>query len=76
MPLIPQVSYDVKEARALYEVVKSQDKGGAAGIDQAERALGRLEHEGESVDGPSHPYDDPRSFVRPYLPDDHPETSD
>ena len=44
VPLIPHVADDVQEARALYEVVKSQDKGGAAGIVQAERALGRLEH--------------------------------
>ena len=44
VPLIPHVADEVQEARALYEVVKSQDKGGAAGIVQAERALGRLEH--------------------------------
>ena len=44
---IPHVAKDVQEARALYEVVKAQGRGGAAGIVQGERALARLEHGGE-----------------------------
>jgi succinate dehydrogenase / fumarate reductase, iron-sulfur subunit len=47
VPLVPHVAKSVHEARALYEVVKAQDRGGAAGIVQTERALGRLEHDGE-----------------------------
>ena len=75
-PFPPHVAADVNESRALYDLVKTQGRDGAAGIVQGERALMHLAHEGESVDGPSHPYDDPRSFVRPYLPDDDPESSD
>ena len=41
------VAENVQEARALFEVVKAQDRDGAAGIVQAERALARLEHGGE-----------------------------
>ena len=47
VPLIPHVAKEVQEARALYEVVKAQGRGGAAGIVQGERALARLEHGGE-----------------------------
>ena len=47
LPLIPHVAEHVQEARALFEVVKAQDRDGAAGIVQAERALARLEHGGE-----------------------------
>ena len=47
LPLIPHVAENVQEARALYEVVKAQDRDGAAGIVQGERALARLEHGGE-----------------------------
>ena len=47
VPLIPHVAKDVQEARALYELVKAQGRGGAAGIVQGERALARLEHGGE-----------------------------
>jgi succinate dehydrogenase / fumarate reductase iron-sulfur subunit len=52
VPLIPHVADDVQEARALYDVVKAQDRGGAAGIVQAERALARLEHGGEHEEAP------------------------
>jgi succinate dehydrogenase / fumarate reductase iron-sulfur subunit len=44
VPVVPHVAENVQEARALYDVVKAQDRTGAAGIVQAERALGRLEH--------------------------------
>ena len=47
VPLIPHVADGVQEARALFEVVKSQGRDGAAGIVQGERALARLEHGGE-----------------------------
>ena len=47
VPLIPHVAKNVQESRALYEVVKAQGRGGAAGIVQGERALARLEHGGE-----------------------------
>jgi len=72
-PFPPHVAADVGESRALFDLVKTQGRDGAAGIVQGEKALLHLSHEGESVDGPSHPYDDPRSFVRPYLPDDEPD---
>jgi hypothetical protein len=54
-PFPPHVAADVKEARALYNLVKSQGRGGAAGIVQGERALGRiefLEEEGARANAP------------------------
>jgi succinate dehydrogenase / fumarate reductase iron-sulfur subunit len=69
-PFPPHVAADVGESRALFDLVKTQGRDGAAGIVQGEKALRHLEHEGETVDGPTHPYDDPRSFPKPYLPDD------
>jgi len=39
----PHVAADVKEARALYNLVKEQGKDGAAGIVQGEKALERIE---------------------------------
>ena len=50
VPLVPHVAKSVQEARALYEIVKAQDRNGAAGIVQTERALARLEqHEEEEA---------------------------
>ena len=46
-PFPPHVAEGVKEARALYDIVKHQDRQGALGIVQGERALSRLEHETE-----------------------------
>jgi succinate dehydrogenase / fumarate reductase iron-sulfur subunit len=43
-PFPPHVAADVKQARALYDLVKSQGRDGAAGIVQGERALARIEH--------------------------------
>jgi succinate dehydrogenase / fumarate reductase iron-sulfur subunit len=43
LPVPPHVAEDVNEARALYEVVKQQDRDGALGIVQGEKALGRIE---------------------------------
>jgi succinate dehydrogenase / fumarate reductase iron-sulfur subunit len=42
-PVPPHVAKDVQEARALLEVVRSQDRRGAAGHVQGERALARIE---------------------------------
>jgi succinate dehydrogenase / fumarate reductase iron-sulfur subunit len=47
IPFPPHVAADVKEARALYNLVKSQGRDGAAGIVQGERALSRIEHTDE-----------------------------
>jgi succinate dehydrogenase / fumarate reductase iron-sulfur subunit len=44
LPVPPHVAENVKEARALYNIVKEQDRDGAAGIIQTERALARIEH--------------------------------
>ena len=73
-PFPPHVAADVDESRALFNLVKDQGRDGAAGIVQGEKALQHLAHHGESVDGPSHPYDDPRSFPKPYLPEEEPVT--
>jgi succinate dehydrogenase / fumarate reductase, iron-sulfur subunit len=43
-PFPPHVAENVGEARALYNLVKEQDRDGAAGIVQGERALARIEH--------------------------------
>jgi hypothetical protein len=43
-PFPPHVAPDVKEARRLYNVVKTQGRDGYLGIVQGERALRRLEH--------------------------------
>jgi hypothetical protein len=44
VPLVPHVAEGVKESRALYDLVKQQDRQGAQGIVQGERALSRIEH--------------------------------
>jgi succinate dehydrogenase / fumarate reductase iron-sulfur subunit len=44
LPIPPHVAADVKEARALREIVRSQGRDGAAGHVQGERALARIEH--------------------------------
>jgi heterodisulfide reductase subunit C len=44
-PVPPHVAKDVGEARALYDIVKTQERQGAAGIVQGEKALERLEFE-------------------------------
>jgi succinate dehydrogenase / fumarate reductase iron-sulfur subunit len=43
LPFPPHVADEVKEARALYNLVKEQGRDGAAGIVQGERALARIE---------------------------------
>ena len=54
------------EARALYDLVKEQDREGALGIVQGEHALERLEFE-QSGDAGRDPYGE-GSFPQPYLP--------
>jgi succinate dehydrogenase / fumarate reductase iron-sulfur subunit len=47
-PIPPHVAERVKEARALYSLVKAQGRDGALGIVQGEHALGRIEFAEES----------------------------
>jgi hypothetical protein len=49
-PFPPHVAKDVGQARALYDLVKSQGVDGALGIVQGEHALGRIEFEHESAE--------------------------
>jgi succinate dehydrogenase / fumarate reductase iron-sulfur subunit len=42
-PVPPHVAKDVSQSRALYDIVKAQDRNGALGIVQGEHALGRIE---------------------------------
>jgi succinate dehydrogenase / fumarate reductase iron-sulfur subunit len=65
-PFPPHVAKDVDEARALYDLVKEQDRDGARGIVQGEHALERLEFE-QSGDADRDPYGE-GSFPKPYLP--------
>src|SRR3954453_8223486 len=48
-PIPPHVAEGVKEARALYNLVKEQGRGGAAGIVQGEKAIARIEFAEEHV---------------------------
>jgi succinate dehydrogenase / fumarate reductase iron-sulfur subunit len=50
-PIPPHVADRVDEARALHKIVNEQDRLGAAGIVQGERALARLEHEASGAHG-------------------------
>jgi Fe-S oxidoreductase len=43
VPFPPHVAKDVKESRALYNLVKQQGRDGALGIVQGEKALSRIE---------------------------------
>jgi succinate dehydrogenase / fumarate reductase iron-sulfur subunit len=49
-PVPPHVAKDVNQSRALYDIVKAQDRNGALGIVQGEHALGRIEFEQESLE--------------------------
>jgi succinate dehydrogenase / fumarate reductase iron-sulfur subunit len=62
-PVPPHVAKDVGEARALYDIVKTQEREGAAGIVQGEKALSRLEFEHGGA-GERDPYGE-ESFPRP-----------
>jgi hypothetical protein len=63
-PVPPHVAKDVGEARALYDLVKTQEREGAAGIVQGEKALSRIEFEDKEMQDP---YGE-GSFPRPILP--------
>jgi succinate dehydrogenase / fumarate reductase iron-sulfur subunit len=70
-PFPPHVAKNVRQAKLLHEVVKTQGRDGYLGIVQGERALARLAH--GSHDGQRDPYG-PGSFSRPYIqPDPEPE---
>jgi succinate dehydrogenase / fumarate reductase iron-sulfur subunit len=49
-PFPPHVAENVKEARALHDIVKMQGREGALGIVQGERALGRIEFADSSAE--------------------------
>ena len=53
-PVPPHVAKHVGEARALYDLVKTQNRQGADGIVQVEHALGRLEFEAEQRERAEH----------------------
>lgn len=69
IPFPPHVAKDVKESRALHDIVKKQGQRGAEGIVQGERALGRVEPHNEAYaeSEARGPYG-PGSFPKPYLP--------
>jgi hypothetical protein len=61
-PVPPHVAKHVDEARALYDLVKRQEKQGAQGIVQAEKPLSRVEFLAEG--GERDPYGE-GSFPKP-----------
>ncbi len=67
-PFPPHVADNIGESRALYDIVKSQDRSGSLGIVQGEKALSRIEHH-HGVHGDSegrNPYD----FIpEPFVPE-------
>ena len=74
IPIPPHVAKDVPQARALYDIVNTQDRQGAMGIVQGERALSRLEHGVHDENGATRdPYGED-SFPRPFLPEDEDES--
>jgi succinate dehydrogenase / fumarate reductase iron-sulfur subunit len=64
----PHVARDVKEARNLRKVVQAQDRQGALGHVQGERALARLAHGHHGEHTLDEIYDRPGAYARPYLP--------
>jgi succinate dehydrogenase / fumarate reductase iron-sulfur subunit len=64
-PFPPHVAADVGEARALHNLVREQDREGAAGIVQGERGLAKLGHGDAGGEGDLY---GPDAFPRPYLP--------
>ena len=53
VPFPPHVAADVKESRALYNLVKTQGRDGALGIVQGERAIARIELHGAPDEAPA-----------------------
>ena len=72
-PFPPHVAAEVHESRALFDLVKTQGRDGAAGIVQGEKALGRIEAHHEASGGRD-PYTEADSAPRPYLPSEREET--
>lgn len=68
-PFPPHVAKDVRESRALHDIVRKQGVRGAGGIVQGERALGHVEpHDDASAAlAERGPYG-PGSFPKPFLP--------
>ena len=66
-PVPPHVAKHVDEARALYDLVGQQDRQGADGIVQAEKALSRLELHADGE--PRDPYGE-GSFPAPLSPEE------
>jgi succinate dehydrogenase / fumarate reductase, iron-sulfur subunit len=64
----PHVARDVKEARNLRKVVQGQDRQGALGHVQGERALARLAHGHSGDETLDQIYERPDAFTRPFLP--------
>jgi hypothetical protein len=75
LPVPPHVAKDVPQARALHDIVNSQDRTGAMGIVQGERALSRLEHGHAGANAERGPYGE-GSFPRPFLPGEEPAGGD
>jgi len=67
LPVPPHVANNVSQARALYDIVKTQGRDGAVGIVQNERALSRLEH-GHDENGRVEFADGEVSFPLPFIP--------
>src|SRR5437868_5124165 len=66
-PFPPHVAAEVRESRALHDLLQTQGRGGATGIVQTERALAKLHHQhDEHAEYQS-------DFPQPWLPEDAPE---
>ena len=65
----PHVAKDVGEARNLRKLVREQDRPGALGHVQGERALGRLVHGHSGDEDLEQIYARPGAAPRPYLPE-------
>ena len=64
----PHVAKNVSEARSLRKIVRDQDRQGALGHVQGERALAKLMHGHGGEKTLDEIYEAPGAFKRPYLP--------
>jgi heterodisulfide reductase subunit C len=69
---IPHTARDVDEARNLRKVVNEQDRQGALGHVQGERALAKLDH-GHGTESLEEIYERPGAAPRPWLPESEEE---
>jgi succinate dehydrogenase / fumarate reductase, iron-sulfur subunit len=69
---VPHVAKDVNEARTLHKLVRDQDRQGALGHVQGERALERLAH-GHANESLEEIYARPGAAPRPWLPEEKEE---